>query len=120
MSTPDKSDHKSGGLDDFLAAARDTPPRPDDAFMARLLADAEALRPVAAVHRQGRLRQLMDLIGGWPALGGLAAASVAGIWFGLAGTVDLESFYANRASTVYDLTDLAPGLDAIAAEEVSG
>ncbi len=32
----------------------------------------------------GGLRRFFDLLGGWPALGGLATACAAGVWLGLA------------------------------------
>ncbi|WP_424979437.1 hypothetical protein [Leisingera sp. S232] len=73
-------------LEDLFAAAREDRPELPHHLSAAILADAARAQP-GAVVRQGRLplwRQLADAIGGWPALGGLAAASAAGVWIGLA------------------------------------
>lgn len=88
-------------LESFFAAARMAPPAPSAAFLARLADAAEAvqaegLRPnlraalqPSAARGGGVLGQLAALIGGWGALGGmaggLATATVAGLWIGLAG-----------------------------------
>ncbi|MFP4274181.1 MAG: hypothetical protein ACLFRU_04075, partial [Paracoccaceae bacterium] len=69
-----------GLLEAHFAAARQA--RPPEALLARVLADAEAMRPVGgaakvAPHpavRGGALARLRALLGGWPALAGLAAA----------------------------------------------
>ena len=76
-------------IDALFAQARDQMVRPSDDLMARVLADADAvadarLQPAASPQRPGLWAQLMDAIGGWPSLGGLAAATVAGIWVGIA------------------------------------
>ena len=70
-------------LDDLFAQARRLTPVPDDALIARVLADAA--RPLPVRHPQPLVwAQLRAMIGGWPALGGLATATVAGIWIGIA------------------------------------
>lgn len=85
-------------LQPFFAAARAAPPAPSRALMARLHADAlaeAALRaappppilpplPAARAPRRRRLAGLVELLGGWVGLGGLATAAVAGIWVGVA------------------------------------
>ncbi|WP_322891512.1 MULTISPECIES: hypothetical protein [unclassified Yoonia] len=70
-------------LDDLFAQARNLAPVPDDALIARVLADAA--RPAPVLRPQPSvLAQMRAMIGGWPALGSLAAATVAGIWIGIA------------------------------------
>ena len=74
-------------LDDLFAQARDVAPVPSDALMARVMADADAaqLRAVAVpVAAPGVIARILDAIGGWPAVSGLAMATVAGIWVGVA------------------------------------
>ncbi len=74
-------------LDDLLADARDNPPAMPEGLAARIQADADAMQPTAAPRRQseggGVWQQLFRAIGGWPAMAGLASATVAGIWIGL-------------------------------------
>ncbi len=99
-------DPREGGLDALLAQARDLRPRPSQALLARVLADAEAVGlaraapagPPAAGPATGRatgraagraegpgwLRGLSDLLGGWPALGSLLASTALGFGLGLA------------------------------------
>lgn len=94
-------------LDSFFAEARDAAPEPGTALLARVFEDAEAqfaLRtagaadPVAAPRAPNRktaargleagraLRAaLRTMLGGWGAVGGLATATVAGLWIGFAG-----------------------------------
>lgn len=61
-------------------AAQDVP-APDPAFLHRLEGAAvAALRPEAV----GRDWTLRDLLGGWMGLSGLAAASLVGLWIGIA------------------------------------
>lgn len=85
-------------LDALFVAARAEPLRPSAELTSRILADAAQVQAWQAqtaaaenpVHR-GLNRGLRHLwqqfqasIGGWPAVGGLAAASAAGLWIGLA------------------------------------
>ncbi|TCL10168.1 hypothetical protein BXY66_2237 [Shimia isoporae] len=79
-------------LDSLFAAAKDdaaADPTPD--FMARVLADAEAAMPVsnpvaqaAEVPRASFVAKAVALLGGWQSVSGLAAATVAGVWIGVA------------------------------------
>ncbi len=98
-----------GDLDALFAAARRLQPRPSEALLARVLADAEAVSLAraapagsAAAGRAGGatggasggasggaagpgwLRGLAEVLGGWPALGGLLASTVLGLGLGLA------------------------------------
>lgn len=69
-------------LDDLLAEARALEPRPSDDLMARILADAEAARPAVARPLARRLT-LVATLGGWPALGALAASVLLGLGLGV-------------------------------------
>ena len=76
-------------LDDLFAQARVNDPVPDDDLIARVLGDADATQAgfaAADVARpsRGLWARMMDAIGGWPAVSGLAAATVAGVWIGVA------------------------------------
>ena len=114
-------------LDRLLANAAASGPEPSEALLARVMADADAvlaergagagLAPVGAVPR-GWLRSFADAIGGWPAIAGLATATVAGIWIGYAqpGSVSgiADGFLATGAS--YDLGDFMPEYDTLLVE----
>ena len=69
-------------LEDLFAAARAEPPAVPDQLTAAILEDAARVQPglqAAAPARRARLplwRQLTEAIGGWPALGGLAAVAL--------------------------------------------
>ena len=72
----------------FQAAQRDMPPLPDG-LAARILEDADQvqaafLAPPQAAAGPGVWRQMMDILGGWPSIGGLAVACAAGLWIGVA------------------------------------
>ena len=75
-------------LDDLFASARtDSRQEVSTDLLARVLNDAEAHQPKAAPlpdrpRRKGRWQQFVAVIGGWPSLTGLAAATVAGVWIG--------------------------------------
>lgn len=97
MAEKDKDMAPLGAEDDALldmvfAAAKEDPaamPTPD--FMARVLADAEAARPAPApiappveTPRLSVAAKFVALLGGWQSVSGLAAATVAGVWIGVA------------------------------------
>lgn len=94
MADMDKAPQAQPDLDDLFAAARDARPAMPDHLTAAILRDAEleqAGSRTAAARATGRIRgrwavlgQLVVAIGGWPAMGGLVAASAAGMWIGLA------------------------------------
>lgn len=79
---------RDDGLEAFFAAARADAPTPSDDLVARILADADAVHPapVALAPRRSASpawRDVLRGIGGWPALAGLATATVAGLWIGV-------------------------------------
>lgn len=76
-------------LDRLLAAERAAAPDVPAALLSRILADAQAEQAAQmratwrrAAPRRGLVAVLRDL-GGWPAMAGLAAATVAGLWIGI-------------------------------------
>lgn len=78
-------------LDDLFATARAVTLPPDDALIARVLADAA--RPLLPRQvKEPLLVQLRAMIGGWPAFGSLAAATVAGVWIGIAPPPVVEDY----------------------------
>ena len=77
-------------LNDFFAAAQAETPEPSGDLLARIEAQALAELPATRIRRgPGTLRQLIQAFGGWPGATGLAAASAAGLWFGLSGAETL-------------------------------
>lgn len=94
--------------DALLDMAAETRPQVSDALMARVLADAERARvdSVAQPAPRGLWAQLADAIGGWPAMGGVALAGVAGLWVGLAPPVIIEEAAADVLGTSEGITVL--------------
>lgn len=91
------TDREMTELDALLRAVRQAPAELPEALESRILHDAALVQAgwqqPAAAGRSGQIRsglrdglwsRLLAALGGWPALGGLAAASVAGLWIGLA------------------------------------
>lgn len=103
--------HLDAHLDEVFATARQTRPEVPVSLQAAILADAallqkarvEVLTCQTAGQASGQItgqitgqlrarqsaalrlwRQFAAAVGGWPALGGMAAASLAGLWIGLA------------------------------------
>jgi hypothetical protein len=81
------------GLDALLDEARSLRAEPGPDLMARILADAAAHQPgrVAPVLAAPARLSWLALLGGWPALGSLAASALAGLWIGLAPPTALAS-----------------------------
>lgn len=77
---------KNTELDLLFAEARQTRSELPDDLAVRILTDAETIRLGAAKaaqrDRRGLLSKLIDGLGGWQAMSGLAAASVVGAWIG--------------------------------------
>jgi hypothetical protein len=79
-------DRDDRALDAFFDAARRTPPAPTDALLTRVMADAASVQAAARrpAPRRRALPRLRDVLGGWPAMAGLATAALAGLWSGTA------------------------------------
>jgi hypothetical protein len=102
-------------LDAFFAAAKTDGARPSPALMARILQDAAAEQPRAAPtapRPRFTLAALVAALGGGGALAGLATATVAGLWIGLAPPIAVEDFAATLwVSGEGDSVDLIPDLE---------
>jgi hypothetical protein len=123
----ERLDKETGaGLDAFFDAARAHPPAVPGDLLARVAADAAAVAadrarsaPVAAQPRGWR--GILSGIGGWPALAGLATATVAGVWIGYSapdlGSTLSSMALSDGAEASYDIGGLLPGY--VAAEDWS-
>lgn len=124
MSDRNHDRHEDAALEQFFDAARRDRAEPSEALMARVLADAldaqagqaaQAQHARATRHRVLLWMQLRDALGGWPALGGLAAAGVAGLFIGFSAPAAVNDLAATilgqPAETDSYLVDLMPELD---------
>ena len=79
-------------LIELFAAGQRHAPVASDAFMERILHDAAQTQPrpapVRPVAGESVWARLGAALGGWQGLGGLATATVAGLWIGFAGLAD--------------------------------
>ncbi|WP_254443439.1 hypothetical protein [Ruegeria atlantica] len=74
-------------LDQLFAQARQAQPALSDNLAVRILTDAEAVRLERlkpSAPRRSVWARLVEGIGGWQSMGGLVAASAAGVWIGFA------------------------------------
>ncbi|MGR3436497.1 MAG: hypothetical protein ACU0CO_16690 [Shimia sp.] len=83
------TDRTKEGLDALLAEMEAEAPV-SEALTARLLADAAAVQPSTPAAAAPRPMRLRRVLGGWPTLGGLVAAGLAGVWIGAAPPPPLE------------------------------
>jgi len=135
MAKTDKTMLSDDALDAFFVAGRAQAPEPGADLMARIRADAEAeiaARAPAPAPRRGKpgfWAGLVSGIGGWPALAGMATATVAGVWLGFASPDQLNTLAGGLllpegtiGTTSYELEDLVPGYTGFEsfAEEVQG
>jgi len=107
-------------LDDLFAEARKVAPEPSDALVARVLADAASAQRAAAAPKPTLVDRLLDMIGGWPAAGGMVAATLGGLWIGVAPPPSVEDFTATilgeqvavgilGSDTAFDMDPFADG-----------
>lgn len=102
--TADRNDDDR--LEVLFAAARATGAQPSDDFLSRLVATAEAAQPTpvrTASQAAPRRRGWLAVLGGWPALGGLALATAAGFWIGVAPPAGLSALAARLAGQTIDV-----------------
>ncbi|WP_303442048.1 hypothetical protein [Salipiger sp. 1_MG-2023] len=85
----DRKMSDDGPLAPWFDAARDYAPLASGDWLARMEAMALAEQPAPRAvsrpvpgRRSGWLREALGQLGGWPAMAGLAAACVAGVWLG--------------------------------------
>lgn len=85
----DRKTQTDDAVEALLAQAKSDRPVPSDALMARVLADADAAQiadqgpDLSSQAKSGLWHQIWQGLGGWPALGGLATATCAGVWLGV-------------------------------------
>lgn len=114
---------KDTELDALFEAAASDPQQPSDGLLARVVADAEMVadaRETAAARpanrqRPGWLQAILGTLGGWPAVAGLATATIAGVWIGYASpdTVTGISDGYLSTDTMFDLGDFLPTFDTL-------
>ena len=89
-------DRDDPALEDLFANARSPAADPSSDLLARVLGDARQVQagfgPVGSADGAGPglWAALLAAIGGWPALGGVATAGVAGLWLGLSPPAQVE------------------------------
>lgn len=113
-------------LDDLFDLAREVQVAPSDDLMARIIADADEIQTMPSALPKAApvsiIGGLMDLIGGWKALGGLATATATGLWIGISPPTAFEDFttdyYTTAASDISDAgIDSLLGFDTLILEE---
>lgn len=124
-----KTDRSEQELEELLQLAAKAGPDPSDALLARVMADADAvlaersaasataLGSVPTTASGGWLNRLLGGIGGWPAVAGLATATVAGVWIGYAQPASFSGVAGGllAGETAYDLGDLLPDYNSVLA-----
>ncbi|MBT8411624.1 MAG: hypothetical protein KJP02_07495 [Octadecabacter sp.] len=115
------NDRDTDMLDTAFAAARSDAPAPSDDFLNRIMMDADAVLHDAVVTqtrpavRPSWREMLFDAIGGWPSLGGLAAATVAGLWIGVSPPAALVDYTVLLSGETIEVpvwgTDILAGLE---------
>jgi len=115
------NDRDTDMLDAAFAAARTSAPAPSDDLLNRIMMDADAvLNNAERMRTPPRIRpswreMLFDAIGGWPSLGGLAAATVAGLWIGISPPAVLGDYSVLLSGETIEVpvwgTDILAGLE---------
>jgi Flp pilus assembly protein TadB len=113
----------------LAAAARSKAPAPSAELMARVLADAEATqagfdrfdRQAERPKAHAGLRAVIAGFGGWPAMAGLTAAGLAGVWLGISPTFGVSEVLAGYldGGAAYAV-DVMPGAELGLAWEKGG
>lgn len=117
------SDPNNKMLDDLFAQVRETQPVPSEALLMRVMADAAHAQPVAKqipATKQGFWAQVAEAIGGWPSVGGLVAATVAGVWIGVAPPSSVEEFTASLVGDQVSLDPFSASLGFVEGDLVDG
>ncbi len=111
-------------LDQMFAAASRQRIELPDGLTARILADAAALQPKAALRvptespRPGWFATLSGWLGGTGSLAGVSAAALAGLYLGIVQPSPVQALTALVAgNTTIDSLDLLPAGDGLLAQE---
>ena len=115
MTDFDKYDADNGadnGLEAYFEAGRAAEVLPSADLLGRIMADAQTQMPQVdtPVRQPGFFASVLEAIGGWPTLAGMATAGVVGVWIGFsqpAGLDQLAEQIWGGEQTGY-LVDLAP------------
>lgn len=102
-------------LDRLFDLAQGIAPPLPEALAARILADAETAGPMPSTSpavSPGGWRALVMAIGGWPAMGGLALATVVGVAIGINPPSGLSTFTSGLLGETLEL-QLSPDADPI-------
>jgi hypothetical protein len=115
---------EAGFIDDLLADVAQAQPSVDETLMAKVLADANRMQ-MQHQHRPTPTApslwvQFQQAIGGWPALSGLVATGVVGIWIGVAPPDGLTTYTSTLMGTTETVDLLGLGLDDLFEEIVDG
>lgn len=98
-------------LETLFAQARENRPALPDDLVVRIETDAEAMRLRRSAPKERRQRRWLglDRFGSWQALGGLVAASAAGVWIGIAapGFLPDPATYIFPQDTTFLVADLS-------------
>lgn len=124
MAMTDRFEFEDTDLERFFRVARTAAPEPPAAFLTRLAAQAEAVQaetvqaravPAGAARpRLGLVSALAAAFGGWAALGGMATATVAGLWIGLAGAPTLVQAVGLGSTVSAEADSYLPDADVLA------
>jgi hypothetical protein len=86
------SDPKEPDLDlDALFADARAEAVPTDALIDRIVADAAVVNAPVVVPGPGLWERMLDAVGGWPSISGLATAAIAGVYIGFSDPTLLET-----------------------------
>ena len=90
-------------LDDLFDLASADSEQPSGDLMMRILNDADEQITLnnepAFVAAPSLFNSLMDMVGGWKAIGGLATATATGLWMGISPPSAFEDFTSDYYST---------------------
>lgn len=107
-------------LDKVFEAARAKELPASETFLDRVMLDADAVLaartpPSATAPAPTIGAMIRDILGGWPAFGGLAAATVAGLWIGVAPPDALSGYAPGLWGDTYEVpllgADILAGLE---------
>jgi len=102
---------KNVDLDTYFKAGRQAAPQPSSDLLARIEADIDAVqaerrmesRPADPI-KPTLFAKILDSIGGWPAISGIATAGVVGVVVGInppEALTDFTSIFVNGTSDLY-------------------
>ncbi len=117
MTMSDDTDNKM--LETTFAEARARVVVPSDGLLDRIMMDADTVLGGDGgfvAHKRPRVwASMMEAIGGWTSMGGLAAATVAGVWIGVSPPDAMSSFSAGLWGSTIEVplfeSDVLAGLE---------